>query len=179
MRRWSPSMRRCAPHQPRLQRRIGRMPFSVPPIPKPATASRRGAPPHRPGRGRQAPPRWYSFTPPQWHVFSPPLTPCPAALPAGRKWSHPSAFSTPSTSRGLNRIAGQDYCRHHIIRAAVARRNHRDQSRRRIARWDEPSPFMPSSGRWRRKAFPSRRRCRRCAHVNLDSLSGVGAGPVR
>ena len=50
------------------------MPFSVPPIPKPATASRRGAPPHRPGRGRQAPPRWYSFTPPQWHVFSPPLT---------------------------------------------------------------------------------------------------------
>ena len=51
------------------------MPFSVPPIPKPATASRRGAPPHRPGRGRQAPPRWYSFTPPQWHVFSPPLTP--------------------------------------------------------------------------------------------------------
>ena len=34
-----------------------------------------GGPPHRPGRGRQAPPRWYSFTPPQWHVFSPPLTP--------------------------------------------------------------------------------------------------------
>ena len=34
--------------------------------------------------------------------------------------SHPSAFSTPSTSRGLYRIAGQDYCRHHIIRAAAA-----------------------------------------------------------
>ena len=48
--------------------------LASPPIPKPATASRRGAPPHRPGRGRQAPPRWYSFTPPQWHVFSPPLT---------------------------------------------------------------------------------------------------------
>ena len=56
------------------------MPFSVPPIPKPATASRRGAPPHRPGRGRQAPPRWYSFTPPQWHVFSPPLTAYPMSV---------------------------------------------------------------------------------------------------
>ena len=33
------------------QRRIGRMPFSVPPIPKPATASRRGPHPTGPGRG--------------------------------------------------------------------------------------------------------------------------------
>ena len=43
-----------------------------------------------------------------------------AALPAAPNWNRPSAHPTPSTSRSLYRIAGQDYCRHHIIKAAVA-----------------------------------------------------------
>ena len=57
------------------QRRAGPPPFSAPRMPKPATPSMRGAPPHPPGRGRQAPPRWYGFAPPRWYVFAPPLTP--------------------------------------------------------------------------------------------------------
>ena len=41
---------------------------------------------------------------------------CPAALPAPPNWRRPSAPPTPS----LYRIAGQDYCHHHIMKAAVA-----------------------------------------------------------
>ena len=44
---------------------------------------------------------------------------CPAALPAPPNWNPP--VRTPHTVyvKSLYRIAGQDYCRHHIIRAAV------------------------------------------------------------
>ena len=39
----------------------------------------------------------------------------------------------------LYRIAGQDYCRHHVIRAAVAaRHHHRGQTRRRTGGGHEP-----------------------------------------
>ena len=36
---------------------------------RPPTLSRRDPPPHRPGRDRQASPRWYSFTPPSLSVL--------------------------------------------------------------------------------------------------------------
>ena len=50
------------------------MPISVPQTPPPAPPSRRDPPPHRPGRGRHAPSRWYGFTPPERYSFRPPLT---------------------------------------------------------------------------------------------------------
>ena len=100
------------------------MPFSVPPIPKPATASRRGAPPHRPGRGRQAPPRWYSFTPPQWHVFSPPLTTvgrqCIARVSTGfyfgsqkNRWA--SSSSRNPDNRGVFEVQGEQSLQARIL----------------------------------------------------------------
>ena len=46
---------------------------------RPRPRSRRHPPPNRPGRDRQASPRWYSFTPPQWYVLPPPLTTSSAA----------------------------------------------------------------------------------------------------
>ena len=58
------------------------MPISAPRTPTPAPPSRRDPPPHRPGRGRHAPPRWYGFTPPERYSFRPPLT--PGGVGAGR-----------------------------------------------------------------------------------------------
>ena len=54
--------------------------------------------------------------------------------------------------------------------------------RHRTAWWDEPSPLMPSLGRWgRRKALPVEQTM--SVHTsqpfNLYRLPGVGAGPVR
>ena len=57
------------PPQRRL-RRTGRMPISAPRTPTPAPTSRRDTPPHRPGRGRQALPRWYGIPPPQLSMSS-------------------------------------------------------------------------------------------------------------
>ena len=58
----------------RRHRRSARMPISAPQTPPPAPPSRRDPPPHRPGRGRHAPSRWYGFTPPERYSFRPPLT---------------------------------------------------------------------------------------------------------
>ena len=44
---------------------------------RPRPRSRRDPPPNRPGRDRQASPRWHSFAPPQWYVLPPPLTTWP------------------------------------------------------------------------------------------------------
>ena len=49
--------------------------------------------------------------------------------------------------KSLYRVAGQDYCRHHVIRAAVtARHHHRAQGRRRSRRTDAPWLILPDPG---------------------------------
>ena len=53
-------------------------------------------------------------------INHPEVKACPAALPVKKNWSRPPRAPHTNYVKTLYQLAGQTYCRHHVIKAAVA-----------------------------------------------------------